>query len=292
MDHGVVEKPTWVEEGAFPPGQGLNGDDLGGGFHLFDPCGGVAEHAGAGINRLPIGAKGKRHRRRPLASDVSRGDLAVRFILRGEVVRVWREARENLVQIHQPALAGFRVKPVRGLGIFLIVEPIRECEVPEADDRLDARRFQTAGHLDITVQRLLVELAHARLDARPLKAESVMGDTCLFQGGEVFFKMGPGVKGITLLRRATLRNHDVPIRRKIIRVAGFHRRVFVLVTGCGNAPGKLRVCMCNRARRPRHRSFGIRAERVETAAGCEKTQRQNRRNARGLAQEDRVHGTR
>ena len=55
--------------------------------------------------------------------------------------------------------------------------------MPEADDRLDAGGFQAARHLDIAVQRLLVELAHARLDACPLEAEPVMGDAGLLESG-------------------------------------------------------------------------------------------------------------
>ena len=96
------------------------------------------------------------------------------------------------------------MEPVGGLGIFLIVEPIRECEVPEADDRLDAGGLESAGHLDIAVQCLLVELAHARLDARPLEAEPIMTDACFLEGREVFIEVGPGIKSVAFLGSATL----------------------------------------------------------------------------------------
>ena len=267
VDHGVVDEISGIEWCLVPPRERFDRDDFRGGFHFFNARGGVSEHPRAGIDRLPVGAEGERHGGWPLSDDIGCRDLAVRFVLRCEVVRVGRKARQDFVEVAEPAGAGLRVEPVRGFGIFFVVEPIGESEVPEADHWLDAGGLELAGHLDIAVDRLLVEDAGFGFHTAPLDAEAVVGDADFLEGGEVLVELRPRVKRVAFFRGLTLGDQHIPIGVEPIALAGFHIGIFVLIAGGRDAPREFFIQLRRGAWRTRNRAGGVATERVDVYAG-------------------------
>ena len=63
------------------------------------------------------------------------------------------------------------LRRARVLPPALVAEPARLCEVMQGDDRLDALPAQRSAPLDVTVDRVLIEVALRRLDATPFYGE-------------------------------------------------------------------------------------------------------------------------
>ncbi len=221
MDHRVVNEAAGVERRALPPRERLDAHDLRGGLDLLHDGGAVAEHSRARVDGLPVVADGECHGWRPLRDDVGGGDLAVRLVLRRVELRVGRERGDHLRHVGVPMRADEGMQPVRVAGILVVVEPVREREVPEADDGLDAVLLELARHLDVAANGFLVIDAGLRLHARPLDAEAVVRRLDFLQRVDVLLEFRPAIKRVPARRGLALGDEHVPIRGEPILLAGF-----------------------------------------------------------------------
>ncbi len=99
--------------------------------------------------------------------------------------------------------------------------------------------FSLRAIADITLDGRLVIDARLGFHARPLDAEAIVRDADLLQRREVLVEMRPAIQRIALVRALPCPIKMSQSGLEIILVARLHRRVFILVTAGGNAPGKL-----------------------------------------------------
>ena len=238
--HAIVGRTGGIEPSVAPPGQCLHRHDNGIRAVVFDHGGGLTKLAGTGPHCRGVGAEGGGHGRRPLSVEIRGGDLAVRFVLRGEITDVRLESGDDFVHVGLPAGVRVGVQPVRAFGIFLVVEPVGESEVPKADNRFDAGCLEATGHLDVAPDGGLVIPARLRLDAGPLQAEAVMGGADFFERGHVFVEFAPRHDhGVAARHRFSLLHEDVPVgaEGEVPVLAGL--AVLVLPARGGKSPGKV-----------------------------------------------------
>lgn len=148
--------------------------------------------------------------------------------------------------------------------------------MPKANDGLDPSLFESAGHPDITINRLIIKYARLRLNAAPFDAESVMSHPSLFQSREVFLEVSPTIESVPFIRGLAFGNKHIPVGVKPILLAGLHIGILVLVAGGRDAPGKLFLQLRSRSSWTRDRPSGVATQRIEIHAGGQ-GQRNNQR---------------
>ena len=276
--HHVVNGAGWVEKAGFlPVGQGPDAHDPGIRTLLADDRRGITEHVCGDPHRLLVSPDMDQQARRPVGADPSDLQGPVRLVL-GNV-----DAHVGLGRFHDAAHMGLpggthvRVEEV-GLGLVLGVEPFRECEMPESDDRFDTRFATFFRHLGVASQCLLIDLALAGFDPGPLYPESEMVYSKVLQGGEVLVELAPGIDGaIPPCRGPSLFGKTIPVRFEVPRTAGCVSLVLVLERGRGTAPPKGLLGQRLERRGSRRGCIGTRcrdASGKEEHAGQEKCQEQ------------------
>ena len=108
----VVEQATGIKGTMLPPRKRLHAQHLGGGLHLLDPCGCIAEQVstGDGCGLVPLEIKDMAGW--PETNDVGREDLSVGLILRGVVIHIRSRGFDHLGHVEIPMGAGQRIQPI------------------------------------------------------------------------------------------------------------------------------------------------------------------------------------
>ena len=83
--------------------------------------------------------------------------------------------------------------------------------MPEANYRFNAGSLESAGHLDVASDGVLIVDPRFWFYARPRNAETIVRDADLFQSRKILLELGPTVERVTLGGRFVLPDENVPI---------------------------------------------------------------------------------
>jgi len=238
MLNRVINQTAWIKRAVLPPGKRLDTDHLGRRFDLLDAGSRITEHVGTGDGCGLVSCKIKDVAGWPETNDIGGEHLTVGLVLRRVVGGIGRGRPHDLGDIEIPAFACERMEPVDLVVVLGISQPGWETEMPQGDDWFDAGLLKLPTHGDIVGKGRLVVLPRLRLNARPLDAEAIMGDSNFLQSFQILVKVAPRVESMTYHRCPFLFHQQIPIPQEIVRISRLLRSILILQAACGNTPGK------------------------------------------------------
>ena len=103
------------------------------------------------------------------------------------------------------------MQPIGCSGILLVVEPGGKREMPKANYRFYAGSLESAGHLNVASDRVLIVDAGFWFYAWPRNAEAIVGDPDLFQSRKILLEVSPAEERIAFGRCLALLDDNIPI---------------------------------------------------------------------------------